>query len=132
MLLSIYLVYLVRNRIRHLGKEWALLSLDHFYFRFANNIFTPFDTQQEVVSTFFKKSGDDMMLASIFIALFVVTFLAHSPTPSSYSYALVLQKQCYVNCLCGYETVSGYFYLSKSLNVRTSLTQICIFIRITW
>ena len=91
----------------------------------------PFDTQQEVVSTFFKKSGDDMMLASIFIALFVVTFLAHSPTPSSYSYALVLQKQCYVNCLCGYETVSGYFYLSKSLNVRTSLTHICIFIRIT-
>ena len=90
-----------------------------------------FDTQQEVVSTFFKKSGDDMMLASIFIALFVVTFLAHSPTPSSYSYALVLQKQCYVNCLCGYETVSGYFYLSKSLNVRTSLTHICIFIRIT-
>ena len=92
----------------------------------------PFDTQQEVVSTFFKKSGDDMMLASILIALFVVTFLAYSPTPSSYSYALVLQRQCYVNCLCGYETVSGYFYLSKSLNVRTSLTHISIFIRITW
>ena len=130
MLLSIYLIFLVRNRTTYVSNVLcchciiSILGLLDIYLPLLIH-------NRKLCQLFFKKSGDDMMLASIFIALFVVTFLAYSPTPSSYSYALVLQRQCYVNCLCGYETVSGYFYLSKSLNVRTSLTHISIFIRIT-